>query len=251
MVHRNNPPNDAIAINRPDDAIVINRTNAAIRDELNDRLESGDLLFKNCETSVELGKIIQLGQVLNSLSPFSDTRLRNVKWEHAAIAVNETGTIIEAISSGVTVNEITRHADYIVLRCNNNDVARAAAGVADMFFQNRIDAQNPQNNPQDIFQYSKKGALKAWCSSRNAAPSLEDADELINRFFPNDPGNDRNLFCSQFVAICYILGASQVENQHPENFIEQRDNVLTPAQMVSLLEQNNNWISVGVIPRHA
>ena len=102
-------------------------------------LQRGDLVFKNCEGSLEVGKVIQAGQFLSSL--FGQAQIKDSKWEHAAVAINAEGSLIEAVSGGITVNDMTRGADYIVFRCSNPAVQNVAANAAQMFLENKLEGE--------------------------------------------------------------------------------------------------------------
>lgn len=213
-------------------------------------LNVGDLVFKNCETSFEVGKIIQAGQAVSALAKFwTNIKVKDAKWEHAAIVVNDSGTIIEAVSGGVTVNEMTNRADYIVFRCKNSNVAKTAAEVAKMILEQKLEAYD---NGDHIFGYSLIGAIKAWANPDKKSPTKDTAQARIDALFPErSPGQKAggpDLFCSQFAALCYIVGAEQ-NNKNPGDYIERKDKVLTPNEMVSLLRENSNWDLIGISAR--
>ena len=211
-------------------------------------LQRGDLVFKNCEGSLEVGKVIQAGQFLSSL--FGQAQIKDSKWEHAAVAINAEGSLIEAVSGGITVNDMTRGADYIVFRCSNPAVQNVAANAAQMFLENKLEAEDEGSQ---IFGYSLKKAIKAWANPGRTVPDVDSVEARIDSMFPTlAPGqvaaDPRDMFCSQFAALCYAIGAEQ-SGLHPGAFIERQDHVLTPAQMVTLLRNNPNWQFIGIRQR--
>lgn len=211
-------------------------------------LQRGDLVFKNCEGSLEVGKVIQAGQFLSSL--FGQAKIKDSKWEHAAVAINGEGSLIEAVSGGITVNDMTRGADYIVFRCTNAAVQNVAANAAQMFLENKLEAED---EGCQIFGYGLKKAIKAWANPGRTVPDVDSVEARIDSLFPPlAPGqvaaDPRDMFCSQFAALCYAIGAEQ-SGLHPGAFIERQDHVLTPAQMVTLLRNNPNWQFIGIRQR--
>lgn len=213
-------------------------------------LKTGDLVFKNCEKAFEIGRIIQAGQGLSAIAKFwSNTKVKDARWEHAAVVVNDHGGIIEAVSGGVTISEMTNEADYIVFRCNNQLVADTSVEVAKMILDQKLDAYE---NGDSIFGYSLKGAIKAWANPSKKSPTKDTAEARIDHLFPKRSGTQKaggpDLFCSQFAALCYVIGAEQ-NNINPGDFIERNDSVLTPNQMVSLLRKNARWNLVGISAR--
>ena len=223
-------------------------------------LQRGDLVFKNCEGSLEVGKVIQAGQFLSSL--FGQAKIKDSKWEHAAIvidAINDAdvginaavqGPLIEAVSGGITVSAMSPAADYIVFRCTNPTVQNVATNVAKMFWYNK---QQAHEQGDQIFGYSIEKAVKAWANPSKVAPDVDSVEARIDSLFPTlAPGqvaaDPRDMFCSQFAALCYAIGAEQ-SGLHPGAFIKRQDHVLTPAQMVTLLRNNPNWQFIGIRQR--
>jgi hypothetical protein len=211
-------------------------------------LQRGDLVFKNCEGSLEVGKVIQAGQFLSSL--FGQAKIKDSKWEHAAVAINAEGSLIEAVSGGITVNDMSHGADYIVFHCTNALVRDVAANAAQMFLENKLEAEDEGSQ---IFGYSIKKAIKAWANPSRAVPDVDSVEARIDSLFPLlAPGqvaaDPRDVFCSQFAALCYAIGAEQ-SDLHPGAFIERQDHVLTPAQMVTQLNKNLNWQFIGIRQR--
>lgn len=210
-----------------------------------DIFQRGDLVFKNCEGSFEVGKVIQVAQFFSSI--LGEAATQNSRWEHAALVVSAAGDLIEAVSGGITRNAMTPGADYIVFRCLTPAVAEGAALTAEMFEQNKQDAAQ---QGETIFGYSLSGAIKAWASRNTHQPNQENVEARIDSLFPElAPGQPaeqaRDLFCSQFAALCYAIGAEQ-NGFDPSWFMSRQDHVLTPAQMVTLLDRNLNWQFVGI-----
>ncbi len=203
-------------------------------------LQNGDLVFKNCANKLEVGKLIQVGQALSTL--WSSTRISDAKWEHAAISTADNGQIIEAVANGVTIDEMTNTADYIVFRCNHEAVATAASETAKMILQSKLD------NPNASFDYSVKKAVKSLFTSSGTI-SMDAIDQRLDQLFPVEgQAGDTRVFCSQFVALCFQIGAHQ-HGLRPEDFILIRDHAVTPAQLVSYLRDNAQWTLVGISGR--
>lgn len=171
-------------------------------------LQRGDLVFKNCEGSLEVGKVIQAGQFLSSL--FGQAQIKDSKWEHAAVAINGEGSLIEAVSGGITVNDMTRGADYIVFRCTNPAVQNVAANAAQMFLENKLEAEDEGSQ---IFGYSLKKAIKAWANPGRAVPDV-DSVRGTDRQSVSTPGSRPSCRRSAgyvLLAICraVLCGAEQ------------------------------------------
>ena len=223
-----------------------------IRDNNNDYglLRAGDLVFKNCESKLEVGKIIQVGQAITAfLKIWGKTKIKDAKWEHAAVVINNTGTVIEAVGEGLTVNEMTNDADYIVFRCicdRNDEVSQTAVNVANYMLEQKF---NAIDNGAQKYNYSLKGAIKAWMNPSRRIPTFKSTDDLITRLFTEEGDHATDLFCSEFAAICYIIAAQQ-NRIDPVTLIRNEAHVLTPNQMVSQLRDNNaNWEFVGISGR--
>ena len=222
----------------------------AIRDANNTYgcFQAGDILFKNTESLIEIGTLIQAGQALSALAKFWNIqKVSDVKWEHAAIASNDSGTILEAVSAGVTVNEMATGADYIVFRCKHPNVAKCAANFAQMVVEQRLEEAD---TGQDRFQYSIRKALKAWALSSEKKPTIDSVEARIDALWPlsRQTAQPEHMFCSQFVALCYIVAAEQ-ENMEPSDVIPREDHRITPYEMVSLLRNNSNWEFIGISAR--
>lgn len=87
-------------------------------------VQPGDFLLLDAGTDI-FSRLIRFGQRLR----FGGANARYTRWNHAALFVDTNGSIIEALSSGVTLSNVVKYQpyDYVVVRIDASDADRLEA----------------------------------------------------------------------------------------------------------------------------
>ena len=202
-------------------------------------LEAGDIVMKQLYHIELAGAFITVGQKiakalrLVTLQGFT----ADTQNEHAAIMIDRLN-LVESIGAGVTMGVIDKgeHAStpYVVFRCTDRQLATDAAAIAKAFMgygklfnTARAGAINPG-------KYNLGGGTGSIFNpfgktDRSTAVALMDR----MRDFITGASNARpNVYCTQFVAACYVLAADW--NAHPCRLTDSGLNI-NPAAMIPIV----------------
>jgi len=216
-------------------------------------LQKGDILLKNTAPFPEKSKIskikkyffIPLNILLNLFNiSLKNRKIKRIKWEKAAIACDNTGMLIEVnYYKGITQTPLAKEDDYIIYRCLNKKIAEASANFAKMIFELKEEEEG-----EDKFGYSIENVLKILIKHKGNISSPKDIENFINALFPQNnithtttATTSHTIFCSQFIALCYIIGAEQ-NNTDPNEFISVENNIITPINLIHIFnEKPHKW----------
>lgn len=211
-------------------------------------LQKGDILLKNTEPSFKKGNIekikkyffIPFNILLNLFNiSLKNKKIKKIKWGKAAIACDNTGMLIEVNHyKGIIQTPLTKESDYLIYRCLNKKIAETSANFAKMIFELKEKEENE-------FGYSIENALKILIRRKGNISSSKDIDSFIHALFPQNNIThttfvSHTIFCSQFIALCYIIGAEK-NNIDPQEFISVGNNI-TPINLIHTFnEKQHKW----------